>query len=104
MEALKGIRIGAKTLLVEEIPHDPHQKTKGGLYLTSAAAEKHNDLMKTGRVVARGPGGYENGQFLDVDAKVGEKVIYTAYIEFRFKGQEYHIVHMAGHIATLEDE
>lgn len=104
MEPLKGIRIGQKSLLVEEIPNDPNEKTKGGLLLTSAAAERHHKLMKTGRVVARGPGGYENGQFLDVDAKVGEKIVYTAPVEFRFKGQEYHLVHMASHVATLEDE
>lgn len=104
MEPLKGIRIGVKSLLVQEIPNDPNELTKGGLLLTQAAAEKHNKRLKTGIVVARGPGGHEDGHFLDLDVKVGDKIIYAAPIEFLFKGNHYHLVHFASHVATLEDE
>ena len=103
MEAIKGIRMGQKSLLVEPIANDPNEKTTGGLYLSEAAAERHNERMFTGRVVAKGSDGFEYGKPLTVDCEVGDKIIYGPHVEFRFKGILHHMVFFSGHVATLEE-
>lgn len=102
---ITGIRIGEKSLLVEPIADDPNEKTKGGLFLTEAAAERHHKGMATGRVIAKGPDGFEHGHPVKVDANPGDKIIYAkgSAIQFLFKGVHYEIVHFAGHVATLEE-
>ena len=92
-------------MMVQRIPDDPNEKTSGGIYLTEAAAEIHNKRLSTGVVVAMGPDGFEHGQPLTANARVGDRIIYAngAAIKFRFKKSEYEIVHFTGHVATLEE-
>ncbi len=73
-------------------PHEPEEKTKGGIILPDTAKKK----PRKGTVVAVGPGRIlENGERAPVGVKVGDVVIYSQYsgTEVTMKsGKEYVIL------------
>ena len=88
-----GDRVVIKNMEAEET-------TKGGIILTAAAKEK--PLMA--EVIAVGPGGVVDGKDVQMQVKVGEKVIYSKYAgtEVKLDGQEVIIVRQNDILAVVE--
>ena len=88
-----GDRVVIKNMEAEET-------TKGGIILTAAAKEK--PLMA--EVIAVGPGGGVDGKEVQMQVKVGEKVIYSKYAgtEVKLDGVEYIIVKQSDILAVVE--
>ena len=63
-----GDRVVLKHLEAEE-------KTQSGIILTGAAKEKPQEA----EVIAVGPGGIVDGEKVEMQVKVGDKVIYSKY-------------------------
>jgi chaperonin GroES len=79
-----GDRVVIKPLATEEV-------TKSGIVLPDTAKEKPQE----GEVVAVGPGrALENGGYMALEVKVGDRVIYSKYAgtEVKQDGQEYLIL------------
>ena len=66
------------------------QTTASGLVIPDTAKEKPQE----GKVVAVGPGRFENGTRLPLDVKEGDVVIFSKYggTEVKYNGQEYLIL------------
>ena len=88
-----GDRVVIKNMEAEET-------TKGGILLVATAKEK--PLMA--EVVAVGPGGIVDGKEVQMQVKVGEKVIYSKYAgtEVKLDGVEYIIVKQSDILAVIE--
>ena len=88
-----GDRVVIKNMEAEET-------TKGGIILTAAAKEK--PLMA--EVIAVGPGGVVDGKEVQMQVKVGEKVIYSKYAgtEVKMDGEEFIIVKQSDILAIVE--
>ena len=79
---------------------EAEEKTKSGIILTGAAKEKPQEAV----VVAVGPGGMVDGQKVEMQVKVGDKVIYSKYAgtEVKLEGEEYIIVRQNDILAIVE--
>ena len=88
-----GDRVVIKNMEAEET-------TKGGIILAAAAKEK--PVMA--EVIAVGPGGTVDGKEIQMQVKVGEKVIYSKYAgtEVKMDGVEYIIVKQSDLLAVVE--
>lgn len=75
-------------------------KTKSGLILSSAAAEKPDFL----EVVAVGEGAYEDGKLQPMKVKAGDKVLVSKYAgsQVKLDGIEYTIVSQGDILAIIE--
>ncbi len=69
---------------------ESEQTTKSGIVLPDTAQEKPQE----GNVVAVGTGKYEDGKKVDLEVKVGDKIIYSKYgpTEVKVEGEEYLIL------------
>lgn len=76
------------------------EKTKSGLYLTSAAQEKPTACL----VVAVGPGGLIDGIEVKMQVKVGDKVLIAKHVgaEVKVDNKEYTIVRQSDILAIVE--
>ena len=76
------------------------EKTKSGLYLTSAAQEKPATCL----VVAVGPGGLVDGKDVKMQVKVGDKVLLAKYsgTEVKVDDTEYTIIRQSDILAIVE--
>lgn len=76
------------------------EKTKSGLYLTSAAQEKPSQCV----VVAVGPGGNVDGKEVKMQVKVGDKVLLAKYsgTEVKVDDKEYTIIRQSDILAIVE--
>ena len=76
------------------------EKTASGLVLPSAAKERPQLAV----VVAVGPGGNVDGKDVDMQVKVGDKVLYSKYAgsEFKIDGEEVVIVRQSDILAIVE--
>ncbi len=63
------------------------QMTAGGIVIPETAGEK----PQRGKVLAVGPGKYENGQLRTLDLKAGDEVLFGKYsgTEVKIEGQDY---------------
>lgn len=68
----------------------PETTTASGLVLPDTAQDKPQE----GEVLAVGPGKFENGARVELDLKVGDKVLYSKYggTEVKYAGEEYLIL------------
>ena len=75
------------------------EKTKSGIYLSSAAQEKPATCV----VVAVGPGGIIDGKEVK-KVKVGDKVLLSKYsgTEVKVDGKEYTIIRQSDILAIVE--
>jgi chaperonin GroES len=76
-------------VIIKPIPQE--EKSKGGIILPDTAKEK----PQQGEVVAVGSGRIlDNGTKVNMEVKVGEKVLYGKYsgTEIKIEGEEYLIV------------
>jgi len=87
-QTLKVRPLGDRVILK---PMPQEEKTKGGVILPDTAKEK----PQQGEVVAVGSGRIlDNGTKVDMEVKVGDKVLYGKYsgTEIKIEGEEYLIV------------
>ncbi|QAA31158.1 co-chaperone GroES [Clostridium manihotivorum] len=88
-----GDRVVIKRLEAEE-------KTKSGIVLTGAAKEKPQEA----EVVAVGPGAIIDGTRVELEVKVGDKVLFSKYAgtEVKLDGEEYTILKQEDILAIVE--
>lgn len=88
-----GQRVVIKKLEAEE-------KTKSGIVLTGSAKEKPQEA----EVVAVGPGAVVDGQKIEMEVKVGDKVLYSKYAgtEVKVEEEEYIILKQEDILAIVE--
>ncbi|MDQ0150634.1 co-chaperone GroES [Eubacterium multiforme] len=88
-----GDRVVIKRLEAEE-------KTKSGIVLTGSAKEKPQEA----EIVAVGPGAIADGKRVEMEVKVGDKVLYSKYAgtEVKLDGEEYIILKQDDILAVVE--
>jgi len=88
-----GDRIVVKVIEVEEV-------TKGGIVLPGTAKEK----PQQGKVIAVGTGEYIDGKKVELEVKVGDKVLFSKYAgtEVKVDGEEYLILRQSDVLAIIE--
>ena len=65
------------------------EKTKGGIIIPDTAKEKPQE----GRVVAVGPGKYEDGKRIPLDVKAGDNILFGKYSGSEIKlNDEEHLI------------
>ena len=71
-------------------PSEGEEKTASGIVIPDTAKEKPQE----GKVLAVGPGRYEEGKLVPLDVKAGDIVIYSKYggTEVKVGGKEYLIL------------
>jgi chaperonin GroES len=71
-------------------PSEGEEKTASGLVIPDTAKEKPQE----GKVIAVGPGRYEDGKKVPMDVKEGDKIIYSKYggTEVKIEGEEHLIL------------
>ena len=86
-------KVVLKQILAEET-------TKSGIILTGQAKEK----PQQGEVIAVGPGGVVDGKEVQMQVKVGDKVIYSKYsgTEVELEDEKYVIVKQNDILAVIE--
>lgn len=69
---------------------DPETISPGGILIPASAEEK----AMQGKVIATGPGRWENGGFKELQVKVGDTVIYGKYggTDIKYNNEDYLIV------------
>ncbi|MDI6602002.1 MAG: co-chaperone GroES [Thermoanaerobacteraceae bacterium] len=88
-----GDRVVVKPIEAEEV-------TKSGIVLPGTAKEK----PQQGEVIAVGSGEYIDGKKVELEVKVGDKVIYSKYAgtEIKMDDQEYLILRQNDILAIVE--
>lgn len=88
-----GERVVIKKLEAEET-------TASGILLTGTAKERPQEA----EVVAVGPGTVVDGKRIEMEVKVGDKVLYSKYAgtEVKFEGEEYTILKQEDILAIVE--
>lgn len=79
---------------------EAEETTKSGIVLTGSAKEKPQEAV----VVAVGPGGYVDGNKVDMEVKVGDKVLFSKYAgtDVKHQGEEVIIVRQSDILAIVE--
>lgn len=79
---------------------DAEETTKSGIILSSGSQEK----PQIAEVIALGPGRIEDGKKIEMNIKVGDKVITSKYsgTEIKYEGEEYIIVKQSDVLAVVE--
>ena len=79
---------------------EAEETTKGGIILTSSAQEK----PQVAEIVAVGPGGIVDGEKVEMEVKVADKVLISKYAgtEVKVDGVEYTILRQSEVLAIVE--
>ncbi len=79
---------------------EAEETTKSGIILTGTAKEKPQEAV----VVAVGPGGVVDGEKIEMQVKVGDKVLYSKYAgtDVTVDKEEYVIVKQGDILAIVE--
>ena len=79
---------------------EAEETTKGGIILTSSAQEK----PQMAEIIAVGPGGVVDGKKVEMEVKVGDKVLISKYAgtEVKVDGAEYTILRQSDILAVVE--
>ena len=82
-------------------PVKEEEKTKSGIILPETASK---EKPEQGKIVAVGPGKYENGKRIAMDVKVGDKVIFSKYgpDEIKVDNREYLIARASDILAIIK--
>ena len=74
--------------------------TKSGIVLTGTAKEQPQEA----KVMAVGPGAVVDGKRVEMDAKVGDKILYSKYAgtDVKVAGEEYIILRQDDILAIVE--
>jgi len=86
-------------VIIEPIKEE--EKTKSGIILPETASK---EKPEQGKIVAVGPGKYENGKRVAMDVKVGDKIIFSKYgpDEIKVDGKEYLIAKASDILAIIK--
>ena len=76
------------------------EKTQSGFYLPTASQEK----QQMAKIIAVGPGGIVDGKEIQMQVKVGDKILYSKYAgsEFKIDGKELTIIRQSDILAIVE--
>ncbi len=76
------------------------EKTQSGFYLPTASQEK----QQMAKIIAVGPGGIVDGKEIEMQVKVGDKILYSKYAgsEFKIDGKELTIIRQSDILAIVE--
>ena len=79
---------------------ESEETTKSGIILSSGSQEK----PQIAEVIAVGPGKVEDGKIIEMNIKVGDKVITSKYsgTEIKYEGTEYIIIKQSDILAIVE--
>lgn len=93
-----NIRPLADRVVIKKL--EAEETTKSGIVLTGAAKERPQEA----KVVAVGPGAIVDGKRVDMEVKVGDKVLYSKYAgtEVKVEGEEYTILKQDDILAIVE--
>ena len=80
---------------------EAEEKTKSGFILTAASQEK----PQIAHVLAVGPGGYVDGNKVEMVVKAGDRVVLRKYgtTEIKIDGEEYLIARQSDILALVEE-
>ena len=81
-------------------PDEGEEKTASGLVIPDTAKEKPQE----GKVISVGPGRYEDGKYVPMGVKEGDKIIYSKYggTEVKVEGEELMILSERDILAVFE--
>lgn len=81
-------------------PLDREEKTASGILLPDTAKEKPQE----GEIIAVGPGRFEDGKRVELEVKVGDRVIFSKYAgtEIKVNDQEVLILRESDILAVVE--
>jgi chaperonin GroES len=81
-------------------PSDAEQTTASGIVIPDTAKEKPQE----GKVLAVGPGRFEDGKRVPLDVSVGDVVLYSKYggTEVKYAGEEYLVLSARDVLAIIE--
>ena len=81
-------------------PSDAETTTASGIVIPDTAKEKPQE----GKVLAVGPGRFEDGKRVPLDVKVGDVVLYSKYggTEVKYSGEEYLVLSARDVLAIIE--
>ena len=79
---------------------EAEETTKSGIVLTGAAKERPQEAQ----VVAVGPGAMSDGKRVEMEVKVGDKILYSKYAgtDVKVAGEEYIILRQDDILAIVE--
>ena len=79
---------------------EAEETTKSGILLTGSAVERPQEA----KVVAVGPGAVVDGKRIEMEVKLGDKVLYSKYAgtEVKVDGEEYTILKQDDILAIVE--
>jgi len=79
---------------------EAEETTKSGIVLTGSSKEKPQEA----EVLAVGPGGYVDGNKVEMEVKVGDKVLFSKYAgtEVKHEGEEVIVVRQNDILAIIE--
>jgi len=79
---------------------EEEEKTKGGIIIPDTAKEKPQE----GRVVAVGPGKYEDGKLIPLEVKAGDRILFGKYsgTDIKLNGEDHLIVREDDILAIIE--
>lgn len=85
-------------VVIKVLPNE--ETTKSGIVLPGTAKEK----PQQGEILAVGSGEIVDGKKVELEVKVGDRVIYSKYAgtEVKFDGQEYLILRQSDILAILQ--
>ena len=80
---------------------ESEETTKSGIILSAGSKEK----PQIAEVISVGPGGFVDGEKVEMQVKKGDKVITSKYsgTEVKYEGEEYIIVKQSDILAIVED-
>lgn len=81
-------------------PIEAEERTKSGIILPTAAQEK----QQMAKILAVGPGGMVDGKDVQMQVKVGDKILYSKYSgsEFKIDGKDVTILRQSDILAIVE--
>ncbi|MGE5219799.1 MAG: co-chaperone GroES [Chloroflexota bacterium] len=79
---------------------EEEEKTKGGIIIPDTAKEKPQE----GKVIAVGPGKYEDGKLIPLGVKSGDKILFGKYsgTEIKLDGEEHLIMREDDILGVIE--
>jgi chaperonin GroES len=80
---------------------EEEETTPSGIVLPDTAREK----QQRGRVLAVGPGRYEDGKLIPLDVSEGDEIIFSKYggTEVKVAGEEYLVLRESDILAKVEN-
>ncbi len=80
---------------------EAEEKTQSGIILTASAQEK----PQIAEVLAVGPGGYVDGNKVEMVVKAGDRVVLRKYgaTEIKIDGEEFLLIRQSDILATVEE-